>query len=95
MKIYGSLYVGSTSLPFHNRVAQHLQVNRAGKLQSVIHIHASSQHHRPAREVFDFKIISRHPTEIRCRIAEALAIKNLSPSLNTKDEFIGYSLFFI
>lgn len=83
-------YIGSTSPPFHNRVAQHLQPSR----KTAVHLHAIT-HHQSARETFQFSIISRHPNEIRCRIAEALAIERLSPPLNGREEFVDYKPFLI
>lgn len=83
-------YIGSTSPPFHNRVAQHLQPSR----KTAVSLHAVS-HSLSAKEIFKFTILSRHPTEIRCRIAEALAIEKLSPALNGKEEFLDYRPFLI
>ena len=87
----GDFYIGSTSPPLHNRIAQHFQPSR----KTAIHVHATSRHQCQAKEIFTFKIVSRHPSEIRCRIAEALTIKNLSPPLNTREEFIDYRRFLI
>ncbi len=83
-------YIGSTSPPFHNRVAQHLQPSR----KTAVSLHALS-HSMSAKEIFKFTILSRHPTEIRCRIAEALVIDKLSPPLNGKEEFLDYRPFLI
>ena len=88
--VCGSFYVGSTSPPFHNRVAQHLQPSR----RTAVSLHALT-HEQCAKDIFLFAIVSRHPTEIRCRVAEALTIEKLSPPLNGKDEFIDYQPFLI
>ena len=86
--VCGQFYIGSTSPPFHKRVAQHCQPSR----RTAVHNHATS-HQQSTKAIFDFSIVSRHENEIRCRIAEALTITKLSPTLNAKDEYLDYRPF--
>ena len=88
--VCGQFYIGSTSPPFHNRVAQHLQPSR----KTAVHNHATT-HKQTAKVIFKFSIISRHQSEIRCRIAEALIIARRSPPLNARDEYLDYRPFLV
>ena len=85
-----AFYIGSTSRLFHDRVAEHFQASRA----TSIFKHASTHSESP-KNIFTFSVVSRHNSEIRCRIAEAMTIKNLNPSLNNREEFIDYTMFLI
>ena len=84
-------YIGSTTRPFHDRVAEHLQPSR----RTSIYKHASLCHEKLPKNIFTFSVISKHDSFIRCRIAEAMTIKRMCPSLNGRDEFVDFNLFLI
>ena len=49
----------------------------------------------PKTVIFNFSIISRHNSQIRCHIADVMAIINLCATLSAKEEFINYRQFLI
>ena len=71
-----SVYIGSTTRPLHTRIREHYS-----KPDSSVY-----SHRERCKGSFDTKVVTKERDVTSLRIAEALTIKSIEPSINSRQE---------